>query len=73
MERFEKQTREKAPAWSAFDIRMMFQGYIERGFSAEDGDMETLTGLLGHSPRKYADFAEETARAWKNVDTMLVV
>jgi uncharacterized protein YbjT (DUF2867 family) len=73
MDGFEKQMREKAPAWSAFDIRMMFQGYIERGFSAEDGDMETLTGLLGHSPRKYADFADETARAWKNAETTRVV
>jgi uncharacterized protein YbjT (DUF2867 family) len=73
MDSFEKQMRERAPAWSAFDIRMMFQGYIERGFSAEDGDMEKLTKLLGHSPRKYADFAEETARAWKNVETTRVV
>jgi len=73
MDRFEKQMREKAPAWSAFDIRMMFQGYIERGFSAEDGDRETLTRLLGHNPRKYADFAGETARAWKDVETMRVV
>jgi hypothetical protein len=52
---------------------MMFQGYIERGFSAEDGDIETLTRLLGHNPRKYADFAGETARAWKNVETTRVV
>jgi uncharacterized protein YbjT (DUF2867 family) len=68
MDAFEKQMREKAPAWSAFDIRMMFQGYIERGFGAEDGDIETLTKLLGHSPRKYADFADETARAWKTTE-----
>jgi uncharacterized protein YbjT (DUF2867 family) len=66
MDAFEKQMREKAPAWSAFDIRMMFQGYIERGFVAEDGDLETLTRLLGHAPRKYADFAHETALAWQN-------
>jgi uncharacterized protein YbjT (DUF2867 family) len=72
MDRFEKQMGEKAPAWSAFDIRMMFQGYIERGFIAEDGDMDTLTRLLGHSPRKYADFAGETARAWKNAETARV-
>jgi uncharacterized protein YbjT (DUF2867 family) len=65
---FEKQMREQAPAWSAFDIRMMFQGYIERGFTAEDGDIETLTKLLGHSPRKYADFAHETARTWKTAE-----
>jgi hypothetical protein len=39
--------------WAAFDMRMMFQGYLERGFVAEDGDTETLTKLLGHPPRRY--------------------
>jgi hypothetical protein len=26
---FEAQMRQHAPAWSPFDIRMMFQGYLE--------------------------------------------
>jgi uncharacterized protein YbjT (DUF2867 family) len=68
MDAFEKQLRERAPAWSAFDIRMMFQGYLERGFAAEEGDLDILTRLLGHAPRKYADFAQETAPAWKSND-----
>jgi uncharacterized protein YbjT (DUF2867 family) len=71
MDSFEEQMRERGPAWSAFDLRMMFQGYIERGFGAEDGDIEILTKLLGHTPRRYADFANETAQAWKNTDTEL--
>ena len=66
MDAFERQMREKSPAWSAFDIRMMFQGYIERGFVAGDGDVEMLTGLLGHPPRRYMDFARETADVWQN-------
>jgi uncharacterized protein YbjT (DUF2867 family) len=65
MDAFEEQMRKKAPSWSAFDIRMMFQGYLERGFAAEPGDLETLTALLGHAPRSYEDFASETAREWK--------
>ena len=65
MDAFEKQMRANAPAWSAFDIRMMFQGYIERGFVAGEGDLETLTTLLGHAPRRYVDFARETAVAWQ--------
>jgi hypothetical protein len=32
MDAFEEQMRKKAPSWSAFDIRMMFEGYLERGF-----------------------------------------
>lgn len=62
---FEEQMRQKAPSWSAFDIRMMFQGYLERGFVAENGDLETLTTLLGHPPRRYEDFARETAEKWQ--------
>jgi hypothetical protein len=52
----------------AFDLRMMFQGYLERGFVAGDGDIKALTELLGHPPRSYEDFARETALAWQNKD-----
>ena len=65
MDLFEEQMRKRAPSWSAFDIRMMFQGYLERGFVAEAGDIETLTNLLGHTPRRYEDFARETAAIWQ--------
>lgn len=65
MDGFEKAMREHAPAWSAFDIRMMFQGYLERGFEAEAGDLEKLTALLGHPPRSYDAYARELAATWE--------
>src|SRR5580658_1026218 len=65
MDEFEEQMRKLTPSWSAFDIRMMFQGYLERGFIAEAGDIETLTHLLGHPPRRYEDFAREAAMNWQ--------
>lgn len=65
MDAFEEQMRKRAPSWSAFDIRMMFQGYLERGFVVEAGDIETLTNLLGHAPRRYEDFAKETVLNWQ--------
>jgi uncharacterized protein YbjT (DUF2867 family) len=64
LDAFEEQMRQHAPSWAAFDIRMMFQGYLERGFVAEDGDAATLTQLLGHEPRTYEDFAHETVLGW---------
>jgi uncharacterized protein YbjT (DUF2867 family) len=67
MDAFEQQMRKKAPSWSAFDIRMMFEGYLERGFIAGDGDLETLTKLLGHDPRRYEDFARETFVKWQAI------
>ena len=65
MDAFEKQMRERRPSWSAFDIRMMFQGYLERGFAADKSDLAILTGLLGHAPRSYEDFARETVLEWR--------
>jgi uncharacterized protein YbjT (DUF2867 family) len=65
MDAFEEQMRKRGPSWAAFDIRMMFQGYLERGFAAEAGDVDTLTELLGHGPRRYEDFAREATALWK--------
>jgi uncharacterized protein YbjT (DUF2867 family) len=65
MDAFEVQMRQKVPSWSAYDLRMMLQGYLERGFVAEEGDVETLTALLGHPPRDYESFARETALKWQ--------
>jgi uncharacterized protein YbjT (DUF2867 family) len=65
MDAFETAMREHAPTWSAFDIRMMYQGYLERGFVTEANDIETLTALLGHAPRTYEAFARECADSWR--------
>jgi uncharacterized protein YbjT (DUF2867 family) len=65
---FEGQMRKHGPSWAAFDIRMMFQGYLERGFVADDDDAATLTKLLGHEPRTYEDFARETSGEWQKPD-----
>ena len=62
---FEEQMRQWSPAWLAYDIRTMFQAYLERGFVAGEGDVGTLTQLLGHAPRRYEDYARETGLAWQ--------
>lgn len=62
---YEKQLRETMPAWAAFDLRMMFQGYFERGFVADDDDIRRLTDLLGHTPRNYKDFAQDILAGWQ--------
>jgi hypothetical protein len=64
MDAIEENMRTWAPSWSAFDIPLMFQGSLEPGFVAEMGDVETLTILLGHAPRRYEDFAGETDALW---------
>jgi hypothetical protein len=47
-------------------------GYLERGFVSERGDLETLTDLLGHSPRRYEDFARQTTLAWQQSQELLL-
>ena len=66
MDAFEANMRERAPSWSAFDMRMMFEGYLERGFTAGPSDVENLTTLLGHPPRTYEAFVRETVAGWNS-------
>ena len=64
LDALEVQMRQNGPSWSAFDTRVMFQGYLERGFASTGKDVEILTQLLGHAPRSYESFATETAGLW---------
>jgi uncharacterized protein YbjT (DUF2867 family) len=64
-DQWEQQMRTLAPAWTAFDLRMMFQGYFDRGFASTETEVARVTQLLGHAPRSYDDFAAETAALWK--------
>jgi uncharacterized protein YbjT (DUF2867 family) len=64
LEAFEEQIRQIYPAWLAMDVRLMFQGYQERGFDPSKADVDTLISLIGHAPRRYEDFAREMAAEW---------
>jgi uncharacterized protein YbjT (DUF2867 family) len=62
---FEAQLREKGnPSWLAWDLRIMFQGFVERGFTNTEDQAARFAALLGHQPRSYSSFAEELAREW---------
>ena len=62
---FEAQLRKTgSPSWIAYDIRVMFQGYVERGFSNTEDQTARFAALLGHQPRTYSSFAEELAKEW---------
>jgi uncharacterized protein YbjT (DUF2867 family) len=64
-DQWERQMRANAPGWQAFDLRMMFQGYFDRGFASTETELARVTKLLGHTPRSYEDFAAETAALWR--------
>ena len=64
-DQWEQSMRVNMPSWSAYDLRMMFQGYFDRGFASTETEVARLTKLFGRAPRSYEDFAVETARLWK--------
>ncbi len=64
-DQWEQGMRARMPAWSAYDLRMMLQGYFERGFASTETEVARLTKLLGHKPRGYEEFATEAAESWK--------
>jgi uncharacterized protein YbjT (DUF2867 family) len=62
---FEVQLRKTGtPSWIAYDLRVMFQGYVERGLSNTEDQTARFATLLGHQPRTYSSFAEELAKEW---------
>lgn len=55
------------PSWSAYDLRLMLARFHIDGMLGKSNAVETLTGLLGHPPRRYRDLAGELAKAWQVV------
>ncbi|HWG67279.1 MAG TPA: NmrA/HSCARG family protein [Rhodanobacteraceae bacterium] len=52
------------PSWSAHDLRLMLARFHTDGMLGKAHAVDILTGLLGHPPRSYRDFAAEMAKTW---------
>ncbi|MEO8055719.1 MAG: NmrA family NAD(P)-binding protein [Acidobacteriota bacterium] len=64
LDAWEKASLAFLPAVAAFDFRLMYAFFQEKGLKAGPEDVARLTALLGHAPRRFDEFAAETARAW---------
>ena len=64
LEALEQRLKAFGPAWLAYDMRLMMHRYQQDGAIATDAEIARLTTLLGHAPRSYRAFAEETAAVW---------
>ena len=64
-DQWEQAMRTRMPSWSAFDLRMMLQGYFERGFASTETEVARITKVLGHAPRGYEEFASQTTAMWR--------
>ena len=64
LDAWEKQSLAYLPAWMVFDFKLMYAFFQEKGLKAAPADVARLTALLGHPPRRFDEFAAETARSW---------
>jgi uncharacterized protein YbjT (DUF2867 family) len=64
VEAFEEQLRQIFPAWLAKDLRLMFEGYQDRGFAPEQRRCCYADLADRPYPRRYEDFVRETAAEW---------
>jgi uncharacterized protein YbjT (DUF2867 family) len=64
LDAWEKQSLAFLPAFMVFDFRLMYAFFQEKGLKATPADLERVTALLGHPPRRFDEFAAETARSW---------
>jgi uncharacterized protein YbjT (DUF2867 family) len=64
LDAWEQQSLAYLPAYQVFDFRLMYAFFQEKGLKATPADLERLNALLGHPPRRFEEFAAETARAW---------
>lgn len=64
MDAWEKMNSQWFPAFLAFDYRLMYEFFQKEGLLATPQAIERLTKLLGHAPRSYEAFVNETAKMW---------
>ncbi len=65
LDAWEQQALGMLPPWMAYDFRLMYRHFQGEGLKASDEDIRRQTELLGHSPRSFRDFTEQTARVWR--------
>jgi uncharacterized protein YbjT (DUF2867 family) len=60
----EQRLKAFAPAWLAYDMRLMMSRYQQDGAVASSAEVARLAALLGRQPRSYRYFAVATAAEW---------
>jgi uncharacterized protein YbjT (DUF2867 family) len=65
LDAWEEQNLRYLPPALAYDFRMMYDFFQREGLKASDEALARIERVLGKPPRSFADFARETAAAWK--------
>lgn len=66
LDAWEQQSLQYLPGWMVFDLRVMYAHFQAEGLKASPDGLERLARLLGHAPRSFQAFADETAAAWRS-------
>jgi len=53
------------PGWMIDDLRTMCRYFLDHGLVATEEDYASMSHVLGHAPRLFADFVAETVSAWE--------
>jgi len=64
-EALEQRLKAFAPAWYAYDLKLMMRRYQQEGAVASAAQLAGMEALLGRPARTYRDFATATAASWK--------
>jgi uncharacterized protein YbjT (DUF2867 family) len=64
LDAWEKASLAYTPAWLVYDFKIMYRNFQEKGFLATADDVARLTTMLGHAPRGFEAYTQETAAAW---------
>jgi hypothetical protein len=62
---WKEQAGKMMPVWMVLDLAIMYEHFLKNGLRASNEEIAELTGLLGHAPRSFVDFAREVSLDWR--------
>lgn len=65
LDEWQRQMLQYLPDWLVFDLRLMFEHFQRHGLKGSPEAVARLTRVLGHPPRSFEAFANETAAQWQ--------
>jgi len=60
------QAQRGLPDWMVEDLKIMYGFFQKSGFASSGDEIKQAERIIGHAPRKFEDFAAETARMWQS-------
>ena len=69
LDAWQAQARSMLPEWMAYDFRLMYAAFQEKGLIATDAQQKETRAILGTQPRSFRRFAEEIVEQWQERPT----